>query len=345
MLTFWTHLLGCSAKRHYVCIYKHKYMYIHIYICVYIHMCTCIYIYIYIHVYIYTYMYIYTYTTAHLNIYRYINIYIYTYITAHLCWHFEQTIRGAPPRSASLCLLYMARPIYIYMWHGSFICVTWLIHMWLVHMWDMTHHTSVCLLNMARPIYMWNLWDMTHSCVWNNAFTRDSFICVIRLIHIWLIHMRDMTHHESLCLLCKTWPIYMWDMTHSHVRRDSFMCETWLIHLWDMTLSHVRRASFTCEIWHTCMWDMTHSHMRPAASRTSMTVHIERQKLIQKLRHGSFIYTMTHSHGRHDSFTLTAQCQYRETKAHPEAPESACRVSLGMCFKSQLCARFSWKAE
>ena len=48
-----------------------------------------------------------------------------------------------------------------YVWHDSFICVTWLIHM--------------C--------------DMTHSCVWY-----DSFIC-----EIWLIHMCDMSHsHERL---------------------------------------------------------------------------------------------------------------------------------------------------
>ena len=74
------------------------------------------------------------------------------------------------------------------MWHDSFICVTWLIHM--------------C--------------DITHSYVWH-----DSFICVT-----WLIHMCDITHayvwHDSF--ICVTWLIHMCDMTHSYVWHDSFLC-------------------------------------------------------------------------------------------------------------------------
>jgi len=72
-----------------------------------------------------------------------------------------------------------------YVWHDSFICLTWLIH--------------VC--------------DMTHSYVWH-----DSFICVI-----WLIHICDATHpyvwHDSS--ICVTWLIHMCDMTHSYVWYDS----------------------------------------------------------------------------------------------------------------------------
>ena len=58
-----------------------------------------------------------------------------------------------------------------FVWHDSFICVTWLIHM--------------C--------------DMTHSYVWH-----DSFICVT-----WLIHMCDMTHsyvwHDSFTCYVPAW--------------------------------------------------------------------------------------------------------------------------------------------
>ena len=75
-----------------------------------------------------------------------------------------------------------------YVWHDSFICVTWLIHMC-----DMTHS------------YVWHDSFMTHSYVWH-----DSFICVT-----WLIHMCDMTH---------SWLIRMCDikMTYSYVWHDSF---------------------------------------------------------------------------------------------------------------------------
>jgi len=92
-----------------------------------------------------------------------------------------------------------------YVWHDSFICVTWLIHM--------------C--------------DMTHSYVWH-----DSFIGVTGLIHTaqhfqlshllysyvtWRIHVCDVTH-----LICVTWLIHMYDMTHSCVSNDPFIYPTWL---------------------------------------------------------------------------------------------------------------------
>jgi len=83
-----------------------------------------------------------------------------------------------------------------YVWHDSFICVTWLIHM--------------C--------------DMTHSYVWH-----DSFICVT-----WSIHMCDMTHsyvwHDPF--ICVTWSIHMCDMTHSYVWHGSFICVTVMSHIW-----------------------------------------------------------------------------------------------------------------
>ena len=79
------------------------------------------------------------------------------------------------------------------MWHDSFICATWLIHM--------------C--------------DVTHSYV-----QRDSFICAT-----WLIHMCDMAHsyvwHGPF--ICVTWPIHMCDMTHSYVCHDSFICVTYVM--------------------------------------------------------------------------------------------------------------------
>jgi len=100
-----------------------------------------------------------------------------------------------------------------YVWHASFTCVTWCIHM--------------C--------------DMTHSYMWH-----DSFICVP-----WLIHMCDMSQsyvwHDSVIRV--PWLIHTCDMTHSFARpasltcvtcfhscvwHDSFTCMTWLICRWNM---------------------------------------------------------------------------------------------------------------
>ena len=118
-----------------------------------------------------------------------------------------------------------------YVWHDSFVCVTWLIPMC-----DMTH--SMC--------------DMTHSYVWH-----DSFICVN-----WLIHICDMTHsyvwHESFHVT------YSSHMVHTHVALRTRMWHaimmllpagmklTWSIHMWHDTL--VRDMQFEIDIVHfICM--------------------------------------------------------------------------------------------
>jgi len=129
-------------------------------------------------------------------------------------------------------------------WHDSFICVTWLIHMC-----DITH--SYVSFNMSL---VWRIQCVTHcpGNVWH-----DSFICVTWLIHMcamthsyvchdpcirvtWLIHVRDMTQHKPL-----SW------MSHS---TRSGMCDTLMplaVCVCDMTYSLV---------WHTdaahcvCMW-------------------------------------------------------------------------------------------
>jgi len=68
--------------------------------------------------------------------------------------------------------MHMCDITHSYVWHDSFICATWLIHMC-----DMTHSCVSWLMHMC---------DLTHS--------HDLFIYVT-----WLIHMLDMTYsHESL---------------------------------------------------------------------------------------------------------------------------------------------------
>jgi len=109
-----------------------------------------------------------------------------------------------------------------YVWHDSFICVTWL-----VRKCDILIRTC----------------DMTHSYVWH-----DSFVCVT-----WLIHMCDLTHsyvwHDSF--VCVTWLDRMFDMIYSYVWHDSFVC--------DMTHLYVWPDSFVRATWLIRMCDMTNS--------------------------------------------------------------------------------------
>jgi len=139
-----------------------------------------------------------------------------------------------------------------YVWHDSFICVTWLVHM--------------C--------------DMTRSYVWH-----DSFICVTWLIHVthsrnplitrvpwlcWISHVAgDIPHSEWLF-----WWLFSWDHDSSLIQNDSsddsflgtmtllmtLFLGPWLFWMthseesWHIWTSHV---ALTRRI-HTC--DMTHSH-------------------------------------------------------------------------------------
>ena len=83
--------------------------------------------------------------------------------------------------------------------HGSFICMTWLIHV--IHMND-------------------------------EYVGHDSFFC-----GTWLIHMYDMTHscHTYEWRIRGTWLILLWDMTHSYVWHDSLMSHMNDEHTWSIT--------------------------------------------------------------------------------------------------------------
>ena len=134
----------------------------------------------------------------------------------------------------------------IHVWHDSFICVTWLIHVC-----DMTHsyvwHDSfICVT------WLIHICDVTHSYAWHDSFTcdmthshvrYDSFICATSLIHVCC---------DSF--ICLTWPIHMWhnsfkcDMTHSYAWHDSLLCDMtrsyvpWLIHVCSYTTPLPLRA-------------------------------------------------------------------------------------------------------
>ena len=149
-----------------------------------------------------------------------------------------------------------------YVWHDSFICVTWLIHMfdmtqlyvwhdsficvtWLIYMCDMTNSyvnalTTYCNTLQHSPSHGEQDYrvNSTAPCMWY-----DSFICLI-----WLIHMCDMTNS--------------YDMTHLYVWHDSFICQC--------TANILQHSATLCITWVTGLpgtyivphlaRDMTHSY-------------------------------------------------------------------------------------
>jgi len=153
--------------------------------------------------------------------------------------------------------MWLWRPLSLYVWHDSFICVTWLVH----------------TRDMTRP-YMSHTCDMTRSYMWH-----ASCMCVTWLVHMcdicmpWLLHMCAMTpscvRHGvftcycgvfsaymykwlvHVCDTCMTWFLQMCDMAPSCVCHDSFVCVTCLIHLrlWHFPSLYVWHNSFTCVTW------------------------------------------------------------------------------------------------
>jgi len=142
--------------------------------------------------------------------------------------------------------------ICVYVWHDSFICVTWLIHacdMTPSYVW---HDSFIC------GKWLFHMWGMNSSYVWH-----DGFICVT-----WLIHMCNMTcsYVGHVSFIRATWLIHMCDMTHSNVWRDSFIWVPWLVghnSLKTHDLSMTRRGADACvsESCHTHERCMSHIRM------------------------------------------------------------------------------------
>ena len=136
-----------------------------------------------------------------------------------------------------------------YVWHYSFVCGTWLIHMWGMSPSCLSHNACICVT------WLIHIWNMTHSYVGH-----DSCTCVP-----WLIHMCDMTHscawHDSsMCVTELSCHTYEWVMLYIYRRTFSLTCPPiwyeWVMsHIW---MSHVTHMNESC---HTREWVMSHIRM------------------------------------------------------------------------------------
>jgi len=174
-------------------------------------------------------------------------------------WEWERVTHIRVTRLIHMCDI---TPLFV--WHDSFICVTWLIHVWKksllggVWCWSVLLSLADDCWECERVMHIRVTW-LIRMCAMTHSYVRhDSFVCVP-----WRIHTCDMTHsyvwHDSF--ICATWLIHMCDMNHSYVFCNSFICVPWLIHMCSVTRSYVCHDSFVCVTWliHTC--DMTHPYV------------------------------------------------------------------------------------
>jgi len=145
-------------------------MYIRIYTCI------CIYIYIYTHIYIHTYIYIYMYIYTHTNAYAWVghDSWLMTHDSWLMCHANTNTYLHRTRRTARD----MTRS---YVWHGSFICVTWL-----VHIGDMT-----CIY-VGHDSFVWG----RDSCSSRRAHRHAHDSCTYIHIHIY-IYIYTYTHRPT----------------------------------------------------------------------------------------------------------------------------------------------------
>jgi len=174
-----------------------------------------------------------------------------------------------------------------YVWHDSFICVTWLIicARRRVHMCHITHsyvwHDSCICVNDSiihmcdmTPSYVWHdscvcvndsiihMCDMTQSYVWHDSCIcvndsimhmcgYDSFRCVA-----WLMHMCEWFMHNTYVSYSRR------DTTHAHVRYTSFICVAWLMHMGERLMHMCYTLDVTRRIhnFSSLTWDLTHPH-------------------------------------------------------------------------------------
>ena len=156
----------------------------------------------------------------------------------------------------------MAFILHSYVWHDSFKCLIWRIHMrngmslvvthehrmWLIHIAFILY--SYCIhIAFIRVTLLVQMFEMTHSFAWH-----ASFIYVVRGESMSLAETSER----------RTWLIHTAFILHSYVWHDSFKCLTWYIHVLNgMSLVGTRERLTWLFHMHSCIYRYMYYRRKP----------------------------------------------------------------------------------
>ena len=192
----------------------------------------------------------------------------------------------------------------IHMWgQDSFICVTWRIHMCDMECWNMWHPPLVVVvITSLEPEICGH--DSLIFMTWLIHTWYDSFTCVTCVT--WSIRMCDLTSlyvwHDLFIYV--TWRIYMHDVPYSCTWHPAFICVTWHIHTRDITYLYVWNIAFTsttyllpvCETTHSYVWHDAFIRATDAFICVTSPIHVWHDSFIYYVRPPVHICEMTHSY-------------------------------------------------
>jgi len=162
-------------------------------------------------------------------------------------------------------------------WHDSFMCVTWLLHM-LIHLQSPTSTPVTCVTWLIDPFicvtWLLHVCDITLSHVWHDSFIvwftfrarhcpLPSITRVTWPVTHWSIYVRDVTAldvwHDSSHKLCPRLHVWRDPSINSHVWYDYCICVTWLLHMlmhfWPLILQ------FVCVRMNKCAYTYIKNHI------------------------------------------------------------------------------------
>ena len=152
------------------------------------------------------------------------------------CWLHQCVLRNTLAGSKTVVSTSRDDPVrLVYIWHDSFMCVVWRIHLTLNSYWkfaqvllkckyeadfqpqsDVWHDSFICV------VWRIHVYEVAHSYVWHGTLLSHAWYAY----GAWRIHRVD---HESFIRVTSSFVYVIW---FTHTSHGSFVWDIWIVHMW-----------------------------------------------------------------------------------------------------------------